>query len=61
MQLFDNPLSPYAQKVRLSLYEKNLAFDKQSPKSFQSDTGLTSDQSYLLALEGESPPKASSR
>ncbi len=28
MELYDNPLSPYAQKVRLSLYEKGLEFEK---------------------------------
>ena len=28
MQLFDNPVSPYAFKVRATLYEKNLEFDR---------------------------------
>jgi glutathione S-transferase/RNA polymerase-associated protein len=28
IQLYDNPLSPYARKVRLALYEKGLDFEK---------------------------------
>ncbi len=28
IQLYDNPLSPYARKVRLALYEKGLEFEK---------------------------------
>jgi glutathione S-transferase len=28
MKLYDNPLSPYALKLRVILYEKGLPFDK---------------------------------
>ncbi|MEE8312319.1 MAG: glutathione S-transferase family protein [Candidatus Binatia bacterium] len=50
MQLFDNPLSPYAQKVRLSLYEKDLAFDKH-------EIFREADRDALLAVSprGEVP------
>jgi glutathione S-transferase len=50
MQLFDNPLSPYAQKVRLSLYEKEIAFDKH-------EIFREADRDALLAVSprGEVP------
>jgi len=31
LTLFEHPLSPYAQKVKLSLLEKGIAFDAQTP------------------------------
>jgi glutathione S-transferase/RNA polymerase-associated protein len=33
IQLYDNPLSPYARKVRLALYEKGLDFEKYEIQS----------------------------
>ncbi len=40
MLLYDHPLSPYAQKVRVGLREKGLAFEKQIPDGFGSGTDL---------------------
>lgn len=35
--LYEHPLSPYAQKVKLALYEKGIAFDAVTPNIFQPD------------------------
>ena len=50
MKLYDNPVSPYAFKVRVALYEKGIAFEK-------SEIASQADRSALLALNprGEVP------
>jgi len=35
VKLYEHPLSPYAQKVKLSLYEKGIAFEAITPNIFQ--------------------------
>ncbi len=34
LTLFEHPLSPYAQKVKLALYEKGIAFEAKTPDLF---------------------------
>jgi glutathione S-transferase len=45
MKLYEHPLSPFAQKVKISLYEKNVPFETMIPNLFGSDP----------AFEGASP------
>ncbi len=33
-KLYEHPFSPYAQKVKIALYEKNVAFDLEIPNAF---------------------------
>jgi glutathione S-transferase len=40
LKLYEHPFSPYAQKVKIALYEKNLPFDAEVPQAF---TGGASD------------------
>ena len=40
MKLYEHPLSPYAQKVKIALYEKNLPFEPVIPNLFGSDPGF---------------------
>lgn len=49
MLLFDHPLSPYAQKVRIMLREKGLAFEARLPDGLGSgvDTGYSSQNPRL--------------
>ena len=45
MLLYDHPLSPYAQKCRIALREKGIAFEARLPEDFGSgrrDTLVTS-------------------
>ncbi len=43
LTLYEHPLSPYAQKVKIALYEKNVPFDATTPDIFGgADTGFTS-------------------
>jgi glutathione S-transferase len=43
LTLFEHPLSPYAQKVKIALYEKNIAFEATTPDIFGgTDAGFTS-------------------
>ena len=37
MKLYEHPLSPYAQKVKISLYEKGIDFEATIPNLFGSD------------------------
>ena len=37
MKLYEHPLSPYAQKVKISLYEKGIDFEATIPNIFGSD------------------------
>ena len=34
LKLFEHPFSPYVQKVKISLYEKNVAFEVEVPNAF---------------------------
>ncbi|MDO8433209.1 MAG: glutathione S-transferase family protein [Candidatus Binatus sp.] len=34
LKLFEHPFSPYVQKVKIALYEKNLAFEAEVPDAF---------------------------
>ena len=34
LKLFEHPFSPYAQKVKISLYEKNVEFEVETPDAF---------------------------
>src|SRR5260370_14659832 len=34
LKLFEHPFSPYVQKVKIALYEKNVAFDVEVPDAF---------------------------
>ena len=34
IKLFEHPFSPYVQKVKIALYEKNVAFDVEVPDTF---------------------------
>jgi glutathione S-transferase/RNA polymerase-associated protein len=43
--LYEHPLSPYSQKCRIALAEKNIAFDLRLPERFGS--GATSDQGFV--------------
>jgi glutathione S-transferase/RNA polymerase-associated protein len=40
LKLWEHPLSPYVQKVKIALYEKNLRFDVEVPQAF---TGAPTD------------------
>lgn len=35
LKVYEHPLSPYAQKVKLALYEKNIPFEAVTPNIFQ--------------------------
>ena len=37
MKLYEHPLSPYAQKVKIALYEKNVSFEATIPNLFGAD------------------------
>ena len=39
-KLYEHPLSPYAQKVKIALYEKNIPFEAAVPKLFGADPGF---------------------
>jgi glutathione S-transferase len=43
MLLFEHPLSPYAQKVKIALREKNVAFDLRQPDGLGTGAGYTAD------------------
>ena len=43
MLLYEHPLSPYAQKVKIALREKNLPFDLLLPAGLGSGTGASQD------------------
>jgi glutathione S-transferase len=43
--LYQHPLSPYAQKCKIALAEKGLAFEAKVPKAFGS--GATDDQGFI--------------
>jgi glutathione S-transferase len=34
LKLYEHPFSPYVQKVKIALYEKNIAFDAEVPDAF---------------------------
>ena len=34
LKLFEHPFSPYVQKVKIALYEKNVAFEVEMPDAF---------------------------
>src|SRR5262245_38448179 len=38
--LYDHPLSPYAQKCRIAMREKGIAFEARLPAAIGSGTGL---------------------
>ena len=40
LKLFEHPLSPYVQKVKIALYEKNISFETEMPNAF---TGAATD------------------
>ena len=40
IKLYEHPLSPYAQKVKIALYEKNVAFEAAVPNLFGADPGF---------------------
>jgi|SRR5271166_1542243 len=40
LKLWEHPLSPYVQKIKIALYEKGIAFDAEIPNAF---TGSTTD------------------
>lgn len=43
--LYEHPLSPYAQKCKIALAEKGIAFDARIPEAFGS--GATNDQGFI--------------
>ena len=43
MILFEHPLSPYAQKIKIALREKGLAFELRTPDGLGSGNGYGSD------------------
>jgi glutathione S-transferase len=43
--LYEHPLSPYAQKCKIALGEKGIAFEAKVPQAF--GTGATSDQGFI--------------
>ena len=45
--LYEHPLSPYAQKVKIALREKKVEFDLRTPEALGS--GATSVQEFLAA------------
>lgn len=51
--LYEHPLSPYAQKVKISLREKNIAFDLKMPDAIGS--GQTSGEFMTANPRGEVP------
>jgi glutathione S-transferase len=48
--LYEHPLSPYAQKVKIALYEKSLPFETRVPNLFQ-PAGETEFQASNVRLE----------
>jgi glutathione S-transferase len=44
LKLFEHPLSPYVQKVKIALYEKGIPFEAEMPNAF---TGGTTDYGKL--------------
>jgi glutathione S-transferase/RNA polymerase-associated protein len=53
LKLFDHPLSPYAQKVKISLIEKGVEFEAPLPTGIGS--GTTEDQFASSNPRGEVP------
>ena len=43
MILFEHPLSPYAQKIKIALREKGLAFDRRVPDGLGNGAGYSAD------------------
>src|SRR5579864_6106338 len=43
--LYEHPLSPYAQKCKIALAEKGIAFEAKVPEAF--GTGATKDQGFI--------------
>src|SRR5271168_817287 len=53
LKLFEHPFSPYVQKVKIALYEKNVAFDLEIPDAFSgapSQFGKTNPRMEVPAL-----------
>jgi glutathione S-transferase len=46
--LYEHPLSPYAQKCKIALAEKGIAFEAKVPQAF--GTGATSDRASLRRI-----------
>jgi glutathione S-transferase len=43
--LYEHPLSPYSQKCKVALKEKDIAFEAKTPQAF--GTGATNDQGFI--------------
>jgi glutathione S-transferase len=53
LKLYEHPFSPYAQKVKIALYEKNLPFELEVPNAFSgapTDFGTTNPRLEVPAL-----------
>ena len=53
IELLEHPLSPYAQKVKIALVEKGVAFTVQTPNAIGS--GVTPDDFRAVSPRGEVP------
>ncbi|MBL8512180.1 MAG: glutathione S-transferase family protein [Betaproteobacteria bacterium] len=59
MKLYYNPLSTFAQKVLMALYEKNIAFERELVNLFDEPSRLAYEKMYplgkipMLQLEGD--------
>ena len=46
MILFEHPLSPYAQKIKIALREKDVAFELRLPEGLGSGSGYGADFTF---------------
>jgi glutathione S-transferase/RNA polymerase-associated protein len=59
IKLYEHPFSPYAQKVKIALYEKNIPFEAEVPNAFAgsaTDYGKTNPRLEVPALEDDGFP-----
>ncbi len=59
LKLYEHPFSPYAQKVKIALYEKNIPFEPEVPQAFTgsgTDYGKTNPRLEVPALVDDGFP-----
>jgi len=53
IELWEHPLSPYAQKVKIALIEKGVPFSSRTPDAIGS--GSTAEEFRKISFRGEVP------
>jgi glutathione S-transferase len=59
LKVYEHPFSPYAQKVKIALYEKNIPFDLEMPQAFAggaTEYGKTNPRLEVPALVADGFP-----